>query len=436
MYYLKKLISLSIFLSPLIGIPAKNDNSDDAHAYLYRRLEADIMATRIHMFGYLKTKYESNLNEYNFVRLLEYHKLFTNLESEYLKTRDNTVIILEKYKELKEFIEKRRLTTNEINETVIQLNFLIQKLMNQINSLREIKNESIILSESWKNRISEDVVSHHAKLFNPINIFPIPYVKLSSDLETYNISILNAYLPGLNVFTQKHYQGDSGSSLGFFDNLLGSSKAKGDHEKKVYDLVNQLNEANISAVKKLDSQKFEIIKNSITNSMPENLPINEQDFNLKKEADELKDKAQSASKNFEIKLQEMKTVANLANKNIGQDLKKMVEAKSITFIDALNKKRDLDLKISKELDREAQKIILEEGSRLKNSLKSETTEEAYSSLAEVFQKDAFLAEKYLKNTLYKEQKDFLFNDIEFLKSYPINSWSIFIRQLFSETIPQ
>jgi hypothetical protein len=395
------------------------------------------------MFGYLKSKYESNLNEYNFTRLLEYNKLFNGLETEYLNLRDSTHTIFDEFNNLRSIFEKRRLTTNETNEIVIQLNFLIEKLAKKINLLKEISKEADSLVEAWKIRGSKTVINHHAKIFNPINSFPIPNLKLSGDLKSYSTTIVNAYVPGFNVFTRKYENEgnrDEGSSiLNFLDNIIGSSKAKRDHEKKLYDLISEFRQANFEAVKKLDDQKYEIIKKSIEENLPESFSGNGVTFNLKKESTELKEKAKSAAKSLEIKLQEMKEVTKLANKNLGQDLQKMVEAKNASFLDALNKKRDLDIKLSTELDKESQKIISEKGTQIKDSLKKENTtntDEAYSSLSEIFQNDALLAEKYLKGTLYNKEKNFLFNDKEFLNSYPLNSWSVFIRQLFSETIPQ
>lgn len=446
MHYLKKLITLTFFSSPLSGISANSNIKDDPHNSMYRRLEADIRATRQLMPEYLKSKYESNLNEYNFNRLLEYNKLFNNLESEYLNIQNSALPIFKEFKQIKSLIEKRRLTTNEKNEILLQLNFLIEKLTNEITSLKETAKESQILSESWNNRYSQKIIEHHAKIFDPTNSFPILYAKISNDMENYNVSIFNAYIPGFNDFTQKYEEEDKKkkeerdkSLFVFLDNFFGSYKAESDHQQRLQELITELRETNILAVKSLDSQKHEIIKKSIIETMPDSFSRNAKDFNLRNEILELTNKSNAAAKSFEIKIQAIKDIAMIVSENLGQDLQKMIEAKSAKFIEALNQKRDLDLKVSVELDKEAQRIVFKKDPEIKNYLKKENStrfEEAYTSLSEVFQNDALLAEKYLKNTFYNQQKDFLFNDKDFLNSYPINSWSVFIRQIFSETISQ
>ena len=308
--------------------------------------------------------------------------------------------------------------------------------------LRELIKETQILTERWNDRSSKIVTDHQAKIFNPINRFPVTNVNLSNDLMSYNIPILDAYLAALNVFTKKHDQETNSANnkalLAIIDNFL-NAKAENDYQKRLQELITEFRDANISAIKNLDSQKDEIIKKSILESMPDSFNRDGVDFNLRNESLELANKANNDTKILESKLQEIKDTTEIISKNLGQDLQKMLEAKNINFVKALNQKRDLDLKISIELDREAQRIILEKGTQITDSFKKENitmTEEAYSNLSEIFQNDALLAEKYLKGTLYDKEKDFLFNDKEFLNSYPINSWSVFIRHLFSETISQ
>jgi hypothetical protein len=470
MYYLKKLLALSITFSGTNRIFANSEDKDERRRYMDQRLEsatkenlqflknlnkkedpstltckgleADTRATRLYMAEYLKSKYESDLNEYNSIRLQEYNKLLSNLEIDYFKTQDSADTILKEYEEIKTIIERRRLTASERNNTIIQLNFLIEKLIKKINMLRELIKETQILTERWNDRSSKIVTDHQAKIFDPINRFPVTNVNLSNDLMSYNIPIFDAYLAALNVFTKKHDQETNSANnkalLAIIDNFL-NAKAENDYQKRLQELITEFRDANISAIKNLDSQKDEIIKKSILESMPDSFNRDGVDFNLRNESLELANKANNDTKILESKLQEIKDTTEIISKNLGQDLQKMLEAKNINFVKALNQKRDLDLKISIELDREAQRIILEKGTQITDSFKKENitmTEEAYSNLSEIFQNDALLAEKYLKGTLYDKEKDFLFNDKEFLNSYPINSWSVFIRHLFSETISQ
>lgn len=474
MYYHKKLLFLILTISPLFAICANYRNSDDRraamdqkhdemlkrnldfmnknqdpHSLMYQRLEADIRATREYMPEYLRLHYETNLNEYNHNRLLEYNRLFNNLEEEYNQIRNGTLTISDEFSKIKDLMQRRRLTTNETSNHLMQLHFLIENLEKKIKSLQEITKESQILAENWENRSSEKAIEHHGKLFDPINCFPVQKIKISNDMESYSLIFLDAYFAGINVFTRSNNQGETTEKdkalLAFIENIF-KVKEESDHEKRIQELITRFWETNTLIVKNLASQKNEIIKKSIANNMPDSFErytdeheSKKESFDLKKEIIELTNKTNEAEKRLASYLQEIKDVASIARNNIGQDLQKMIEAKSTKFIQALNQKRELDLKVSTELDKKAQEIILERGAQIKNSLKKENIsniEDAYSSLSEVFQKDALLSEKYLKNTLYQHKKDFLFNDKDFLTSYPINSWSIFIRQIFSETLPQ
>lgn len=451
MFYLRKRFSVAaICMVSLLASPARADWEDK----MYEHLRKDTAIFRTDLEPYLTQLYSNILDAHNMQRLYDFYAVFESLEKRRFEIEPEYSRALLELDTNKKALAGINLLPSEKAELLVQQNFYLANLKSAVTDLDRLEKNSTRLAQQWKERAGEKVIKNLATLFKFKNTFHEPLIAPNGEYNSYTFFVSASYYPdnGQMGYSEVGVEKkEDPVSIGFKVAQTGAMAvlvASPEPISKVVaaavfvvlvvaDLVYEGGKLtrHENKVNGLINEQYGVI-NDIRDkieSAQEKLILASSERILKDELDE-KTLFSTKVENFAKEVHEFRLFVEkkvLAFDQAGReaflafedDVGRLANADSQKLVADILEQRAREDDIMRAFNREAKSFAQNEGRALIEALGESDHPRLRPALVQVLQKDAYFAHRYLNGTVFREEKDFFTNDLEFLrKHYPNGEW--------------
>lgn len=444
--------------------------ADAWQSNMYNHISQDTEIFKKELEPFLTQMYSNLLDQHNLKRLYDYHRVFYDLER-------RRALIEPMYNRAVDALEglqvQRRspiLLPGEQSRLLSEEQFYVENLKTARDSMSELAVTSARLEKSWNNRGSDTVVDNLAKLFDFKNTFHEPHIAPNANYDSYMVYFSASYVPESNTMSYAEAgletkqdpvmvaftvtQGVAVSVLltspepfskalaavvlvvVLVAGLLYSGHKIKHHEDKVTGLINEQYAVINSIRDKLEAKQKEAIQASIQKILVEGndpkIALGARLHNLSEELAAFRDRLSDRLAYYTQKSSESFV-------RFERDVEKLADADTNAILTDVQTARRHDLARMRDFNRDARDFARGTGQEILRGLLPvggspfAARLSQRTALVQVLRQDALFGTKYLNGALYREDKDFFFNDRQFLlRSYPAGDWLGYLMQFMEQ----